>query len=51
MLVEKSIEMNNELVFINAWNEWGEGMYLEPDEKNGFQYLEAVKEVMKKHET
>jgi len=46
LLVQKSIEDQNEYVFIDAWNEWGEGMYLEPDVANGTKYLECIKEVM-----
>ena len=32
---------------INSWNEWTEGSYLEPDTKNKFGYLEAIRSVFK----
>jgi len=33
-----------DLVMIEAWNEFGEGSYIEPTKKWGFEYLQMIKE-------
>lgn len=41
-------DMDHRLIFLNAWNEWGEGAYMEPDLKFGHGYIKALKEVLNK---
>lgn len=38
------------MIFINAWNEWAEGTYLEPDQTFGRGWLEAVKSALAKEQ-
>jgi len=42
----KNKKDKDKVVFIKSWNEWGEGNYLEPDEKHGDGFLKVLEEVI-----
>ncbi len=39
-------ELKDSFIFLNAWNEWGEGAMIEPTLEKGREYLNAVKEAL-----
>lgn len=41
----KDNSVEEQIVFINAWNEWAEGCHLEPDLKHGRNFLEMTKHI------
>jgi ubiquinone/menaquinone biosynthesis C-methylase UbiE len=43
---DKNLVGEERLIFINAWNEWGEGCHLEPGKKYGNQLLKATREIL-----
>jgi len=42
----KSRPADQQVLFIKSWNEWAEGNYLEPDQKFGKEYLQAIRDVI-----
>ena len=49
-LVKKALDIvcnrsdEERIIVLKAWNEWGEGNYMEPDLKHGKMYIEALRE-------
>jgi len=43
---KKRFTDDSQFIFVNAWNEWGEGCHLEPDVKNGDAYLRELKNLL-----
>jgi lipopolysaccharide biosynthesis protein len=38
----ENLDKNEAFIFVNAWNEWGEGTYLEPDKKYGYANINTL---------
>ncbi len=49
-LISKAISIvsgrKEPIIVLKAWNEWGEGNYMEPDLKNGKAYIKALRETL-----
>jgi lipopolysaccharide biosynthesis protein len=44
--LKRNSDKDEQILFINAWNEWGEGCHIEPDVKHGYVYLEICKDLL-----
>lgn len=47
LLTDKQPE--HQILFLKAWNEWGEGDYVEPDQKYGHGWLQAIRNAIEKN--
>jgi lipopolysaccharide biosynthesis protein len=48
---KKNLPADRRFLFVNAWNEWGEGCHLEPDSRSARAYLEKTREVLRAFQT
>ena len=37
---------DHQIVILKSWNEWAEGNYVEPDQRHGKEFLEAIRDVV-----
>lgn len=44
----KNKQEEHKILFLQSWNEWGEGNYVEPDLKYGHAYLDAIHDIILK---
>ena len=53
---EKAIKLvankqpEHQILFLKAWNEWGEGNYVEPDQRFGHGWLDAIRNAIENSE-
>lgn len=45
----KDKQEEHQILFLKAWNEWGEGNYVEPDQKYGHGWLQAIRNAIDKN--
>ena len=45
----KAQTIGSPMIVINAWNEWAEGNYMEPDLTHGRGYIEALRKVVEEY--
>ena len=43
----KNKKLEHRIIFLQAWNEWGEGNFMEPDIEFGHGYLDALKKAIR----
>jgi hypothetical protein len=41
--IVKNKDEQHRILFLQSWNEWAEGNYIEPDLKHGHGYLDILK--------
>lgn len=39
-------DFDHRVIFLNSWNEWGEGSYMEPDLRYGKKFIEALNKAL-----
>lgn len=48
--IVKNKKLDDQIIFLKSWNEWGEGNYMEPDLKFGKQYIQVLGKLRKQND-